>query len=263
MEFLLFGVLAIILIILILFAIIFFLLLIAEKNRQQTGRHPFFQTKRERYYKTEYAIQTQNSYEQVMSDEGLLGEFFIYKALESLEAPRKFLFNLYLPKWNGGTTELDMVLLHESGIYVFESKNYGGWIFGSETQQHWTQTLPAGRGQSQKYRFYNPILQNSGHLDRLYQVLRPVRLLSGPPPYYSYIVFSDRCEFMDVPQKSGNHHVLHLGELFFAVRQNISEAGVRLTAAEIEILYQRLEPHTHVSDAVKQAHIENIRLKYH
>lgn len=218
---------------------------------------------REQYYQTEYAIQTQNSYEQVMSDEGLLGEFLIYNVLKSLNAPRRFLFNLYLPKWNGGTTELDVVLLHESGIYVFESKNYGGWIFGSERQQYWTQTLPAGRRQSQKYRFYNPILQNDGHLNGLYQTLRSVHLLSGPPPCYSYIVFSNRCEFMDVPRKSGNHYVLHLGELFFAVQENIAEAGVRLTAEEIEILYQKLERYTHVSNTVKRAHIENIRMQYY
>lgn len=228
-----------------------------EINRRREQRE------REEYNQTEYAIQTQNSYEEVMSNEGLLGEFLIYSVLESLDAPRKFLFNLYLPKRDGGTTELDVVLIHESGIYVFESKNYGGWIFGSERQQYWTQTLPAGRRQSQKHRFYNPILQNDGHLDRLYQILRSVRLLSGPPPYYSYIVFSNRCEFMDVPRKSRNHYVLHLGELFFAIQENITEAGVRLTAAEIETLYQRLEPYTHASDAVKQAHIENIRLKYY
>lgn len=244
---------------LLIFAILIVLLLviypiwIEQKRREE----------REQYYQTEYAIQTQNSYEQVMSDEGLLGEFLIYNVLKSMNAPRKFLFNLYLPKWNGGTTELDVVLLHESGIYVFESKNYGGWIFGSERQQYWTQTLPAGRGQSQKHRFYNPILQNNGHLDRLYQILRPVRFLNGPPPYYSYIVFSNRCEFMDVPRKSGNHYVLHLGELFLAVQGNVEKAGTRLTATEIEILYQQLEPYAHASDAVKQAHIENIRLKYY
>lgn len=218
---------------------------------------------REQYNQTEYAVQTQIPYERVMSDRGILGEFLIYKVLESLESPRRFLFNLYLPKWNGDTTELDVVLIHSSGIYVFESKNFSGWIFGSERQRYWTQTLRAGWGQSQKHHFYNPILQNSGHLDRLYQILRPVRLLNGPPPYYSYIVFSNHCEFKDVPLKSGNHYILHLGKLFYAVQENIVEAGVRLTAAEIETLYQQLEPYTRVSDVVKQAHVENIHLKYY
>lgn len=216
----------------------------------------------ERYNQTEYAIQTQYSYERVMSDEGLLGEFLIYKVLETLEGPRKFLFNLYLPTKNGHTTELDVVLLHESGIYVFESKNYGGWIFGSEGQQYWTQTLPAGRGRSQKHRFYNPIWQNNGHLDGLYQFLRSVHGVSNLPPYYSYIVFSNRCVLKNIPRKSRNHHILYLNELFLAVQENAMGAGIRMTATDIEILYEQLEPYTHVDDAVKQAHIENIRLKY-
>ncbi len=228
--------------------------IVVEKRRRERAR--------ERYYQTEYAAQTQNTYEQVMCDEGLRGEFLIYTVLESLEGPRKFLFNLYLPTRNGRTTELDVVLLHESGIYVFESKNYGGWIFGAEGERYWSQTLPAKRGQSQKYHFYNPILQNEGHLDRLCRVLHPMCFVSGPPPYYSYIVFGERCMLMDVPQRSGNHHVLNLGELFFAVWENAAKAGVRLTAVEIERLYERLEPYTRVNDAVKRAHVENIRLRY-
>lgn len=217
---------------------------------------------REQYDQTEYAAQTQNPYERVICDEGLWGEFLIYKALESLEGPRKFLFNLYLPAGGGKTTELDVVLLHESGIYVFESKNYGGRISGSEEQQYWVQSLPSKHGQTQKHRFYNPILQNDGHIDRLYQFLRPVTLLSGLPPFYSYIVFGDRCVLMDVPQRSGSHHILNIDELSSAVLENAVEAGIRLTAAEIEMLYEELEPYSRVDDAVKQAHIDNIRTKY-
>ena len=76
--------------------------IVVEKRRRERAR--------ERYYQTEYAAQTQNTYEQVMCDEGLRGEFLIYTVLESLEGPRKFLFNLYLPTRNGRTTELDVVL---------------------------------------------------------------------------------------------------------------------------------------------------------
>lgn len=230
-----------------------------ERQEQERQRQ---EQEREAYNQTEYAVQTQIPYEQVLGDEGLLGEFLIYKTLETLGEPRKFLFNLYLPIWNGRTTELDVVLLHESGIYVFESKNYGGRIFGSEEQQYWTQVLPAGDGWSQKHRFYNPILQNEGHLDRLYQILRPVKLLSGPPPYYSFIVFGHRCELIDVPLRCGNHNILSLGELLFAVQENAMEAGIRMTAVEIEMLYEKLEPYTHADDAIKRAHVENIRLKY-
>ena len=39
--------------------------------------------------------------------------------------------NLYVPQGGGRVTEIDMVLIHNSGIYVLEIKNYSGWIYGT------------------------------------------------------------------------------------------------------------------------------------
>ena len=141
--------------------------------------------KKRQYEKTEYYIQTKYSYISVKRNKGRLGEFYTYKYLKSLKGYKRYLFNLYLPKENDETTELDVVLLHESGLYVFESKNYSGWIFGTETQQYWIQTLPTGRGRSKKTRFFNPIIQNKVHLKWLQRFLEDTTL-----PFYSYIVFS-------------------------------------------------------------------------
>lgn len=44
-------------------------------------------------------------------------------------------------KYYKQTKNVYFKVLHDSGIYVFESKNYSGWIFGSETQKNCTQTL--------------------------------------------------------------------------------------------------------------------------
>ena len=45
----------------------------------------------------------------------------------------------------GKTTEIDLLMLHEKGIFVIESKYYSGWIFGSEDQLKWTQCFRNGR----------------------------------------------------------------------------------------------------------------------
>jgi hypothetical protein len=80
-------------------------------------------------------------------DKGRNGEYQIYKRLRNHENKGgKFLFNCYLPKENGETTEIDVLLINKNGIFVFESKNYSGWIFGDEKSKNWTQTLPQGRG---------------------------------------------------------------------------------------------------------------------
>ena len=126
-------------------------------------------------------------------DKGSQGEYLIWDSLQQLPGYKKFLFNCYLPKRNGESTEVDLILLHESGIYVFESKNYSGWIFGTETQQYWTQSLPGRYGQAHKVKFFNPILQNQAHLKWLGKYLGIDSNL-----FYSCIVFGDECTLKDI-----------------------------------------------------------------
>ena len=209
---------------------------------------------KKQYEKTEYYQQTKNPYRSVQFNKGRLGEFYIYKYLKSLAGYKRYLFNLYIPKNNGETTELDVVLLHESGIYVFESKNYSGWIFGTESQQYWTQTLPVGRGGSQKNQFYNPILQNKGHLKWIQIFLEDQTL-----PFYSYIVFSDRCTLKNITLTSAKHYVINRYNLLSAVQQNIAKTGIQLSPEKIDNLFEKLYPFTHIEEAEKMAQITNIQ----
>ncbi len=212
---------------------------------------------KKQYEKTEYYQQTKNSYFKVRFNKGFLGEFYTYKYLNSLSGNKRYLFNLYIPKSNGETTELDVVLLHESGIYVFESKNYSGWIFGTETQQYWTQTLPAGKRRSQKNQFYNPIMQNKVHIKWLQTFLADQTL-----PFYSYIVFSDRCTLKNITITSGQHHVVNRYSLLSAIRQNAVKAGIQLSPDKIDLLYEMLYPLTQVNEVQKIMHVQNIQEKY-
>jgi len=87
--------------------------------------------KRVRYKQTEYFAITHNSYGKTMSDDGLRGEYFVYDELKDFPGNTKFLFNVYIPKTldQEVSSEIDVIFLHNSGIYVIESKNYSGWIF--------------------------------------------------------------------------------------------------------------------------------------
>lgn len=210
-----------------------------------------------RYEKTEYYLQTKNTLGNVLLDKGQSGEFYTYKSLKTFAGYKRFLFNVYLPKENGETTEIDIILLHESGIHVFESKNYSGWIFGTETQKYWTQTLPAGRGKTKKSRFFNPIMQNEGHLKWLQQFLGHEQDV----PFYSYIVFSERCTLKNVTLTSGSHYVINRYDVLNAVQRNSANARVRLTSNEIDNLYAKLYPLTQVNEGQKLVHIERIQQK--
>lgn len=59
-----------------------------------------------------------------------------------------------------GTTQIDHVIVSRFGIFVVETKNMSGWIFGDESSPQWTQSLPGGK----KFRFQNPLHQNYMHV---------------------------------------------------------------------------------------------------
>lgn len=76
--------------------------------------------------------------------------------------------NVTLPKHHGMTTQIDHIIVSQYGIFVIETKNYQGWIFGNEKQEKWTQVVRGGK----KFQFYNPIRQNYGHIKTLSDLLQ-------------------------------------------------------------------------------------------
>jgi len=99
--------------------------------------------------------------------------------------------DLYLEKHSGNFSQIDLAVITEVGIVVFEVKDYSGWIFGRGNQSQWTKMLARGR---QKYSFYNPIMQNNNHIVALRKKLRQF----GNIPFYSIVVFYGNCVLKDI-----------------------------------------------------------------
>lgn len=164
--------------------------------------------------------------------------------------------NLYIPMSDGNTSEIDVLYLTQKGLFVIESKNYSGFIFGSENQQQWTSTLYAGKtwyGKKQvnKYKFYNPIWQNNSHIKALQEYLGYVHA-------YSYIVFGDNCELKDVSYNASNVCVCNKSNLKRSIKRMWNQMDVVYDFNVLEELYARLLPLTNVSDEMKQRHIYKI-----
>lgn len=210
------------------------------------------------YMASDYYKMTQFSYREMLADVGKRGEYDTYRCLKALKGYKKYLFNCYIPKEDGTSTEIDVILLHESGIYVFESKNYSGWIFGTETQKQWTQSLSSGKGRTTKEHFLNPIIQNKVHLKWLQTYLKNFDSLK----FYSYIVFSKRCELKKVTLTSGNHYVVKRDDLLRAVSDHISKTGSCMSPSIVDEIYRKLYPLTQMNEAQKKEHIANIKERY-
>lgn len=214
--------------------------------------------KKNRDYKASAYYQiTKLSFLTIWGDKGRFGEYLTYRYLKKYEkSGGKFLFNVYIPKENEETTEIDVLMINQKGIFVFESKNYSGWIFGKEEQKSWCQTLPEGRGKSHKEHFYNPIMQNRSHIKYL------KALIEEEIPMHSIIVFSERCTLKNVEVKSTDISVIKRNEVEFVVSNICKQmSGNALTEEDIARIYTKLYPYTQVSDEVKAQHIENIQNK--
>jgi len=119
---------------------------------------------------------------------GWLGESIVNRMCVTQLDPEHYrtLGDIYLPRPDGmGTTQIDHIVISQFGIFVIETKNYKGWIFGHEKQPQWTQQIYKA-----KHRFQNPLHQNSLHVKAL-------ELFLDLPDHYfhSVVMFIGDCQF--------------------------------------------------------------------
>ncbi|MHC1719553.1 MAG: nuclease-related domain-containing protein [Clostridiaceae bacterium] len=200
-----------------------------------------------------YKAISDNSFLRTISDKGFYGEYLTYSYLKKLDGYKKLMTNLYIPKEDGTTTEIDLLMLSEKGIYVIESKNYSGWIFGDEKSKFWTQTLPY----NQKSRFFNPIWQNKGHI----KAFKSLSGIENDDFYKSYIVFSERCTLKNVSFCSQSIKVINRDKLLTAIKADMESSSYVLSREDVDQLYMQLQEYALADEATKKAHIEDIRSK--
>lgn len=186
------------------------------------------------YKNSNYKFASGNSFHETFFNKGNRGEFLTYRELEKLGGYSKILANVYIPKDNGGTSEIDLIFIHQRGIYVIESKNYSGWIFGDEKNKNWMQTFENGYKQP----FYNPIWQNNTHIKHLNNYLDE----QDRKHFKSIIVFSERCKIKKMNMISKDLEVVKREDLYNTLDTMLDRSKVNLSFKEIDDIYKRLSP---------------------
>ena len=186
-------------------------------------------------------------------NKGQFGEYATQYALNSciFNGYYHTIHNVYIP-YKNGTTELDILMIHEKGIFVFESKNYSGWIFGDADQLNWTQCL----SNHKKNKFYNPIKQNITHCNALVEYLKiPAEIV------HSYIVFSERCELKSVPPDTDQYKIVRRPNMLKTLRRDIASQNLAFTKKQVDEYAIFLKNATNVTAEQKQKHIDDIKEK--
>ncbi len=173
---------------------------------------------------------------------GYYGEFLVFKELyKAIPGYSKFLMNLQIPTANGKTTEIDLLMIDETGLYVFEIKHYKGHIYGKASENNWTQYFRTAPNQS----FLNPVKQNEYHVSAL-KTLFPYVEIS------SVVVFTNSDCTLKVENDSQTVKICYLANLDHTVHQlrsNMCEkTDIKYTPEQIDEMFCRLMPYAPNTD---------------
>ena len=181
-------------------------------------------------------------------DAGSSGEQIIYLYLrDKVHIPENQIFrNVYIPTKNGKTSEIDILVLSKKGLLVFECKNYSGNIYGDRKRNKWIQYV----GNKKSY-FYNPFLQNGGHVKSLRNYLKSY----GDIPIIPFVATISGGQWK-VKNLNSDDYLLgyncHLEDIYAALSDS------ELIAMHFNAISRVLRPLSRPGEEVKEKHIEQI-----
>jgi hypothetical protein len=175
---------------------------------------------------------------------GRVGEQAVHNTLaKALRAPDYTILRDVTLRTERGTTQIDHLVVSPFGIFVIETKNLSGWIFGAAEDREWTQSFRRSR-----VRFQNPLRQNYAHIRALQELLG-----LDAAVFHSIVVFTGTAEF----KKLLPLNVIPLGRLspYIQVRSTPLLSPEQVERAVQSIEAGRLQP----GAATDALHIESLR----
>ena len=167
--------------------------------------------------------------EQKCSDE-------VVRILRDVGGYKKIVVNWHYVE-NGEPACADVILLHETGIYVAEAKDYQGWVSGNPEDEYWVQTLCGSQLTSYKNYFYNPLLKNSACIRALQKELPDMKWL----PFFSLAIFGNACELENAGLSDNTSKIILVRQLSYTIYGMVRSARKFLAPQVIDEIYDRLQ----------------------
>lgn len=117
---------------------------------------------------------------------GRSGEDFVSKILREELPDDVYLLNDIDVHDGSKTAQNDHILVHTSGLYLIETKTYGGTLTGHVDDEKWTQ-LKENNGNKSKAHVTNPIQQNKYHQEVMERFLENYELAYDPEDVHCYV----------------------------------------------------------------------------
>ncbi|MDA2269250.1 nuclease-related domain-containing protein [Bacillus cereus] len=180
---------------------------------------------------------------------GKAGEKLVKRILSKLDPKSYFvLHNVTVYTEYGDTTQIDHIVIAETGVFVIETKNYEGWIYGSEKAARWTQGIFR-----KKSSFQNPFRQNYKHIKAIEWVMEQQL------PCISIAAFHPKCSLKRVNVSSKDKHVLYYNDLKKCIE---SYTDLQITNDEVNHIYQTMLRANITDKGIEKKHVKYLQNKF-
>ncbi|WP_339148025.1 MULTISPECIES: nuclease-related domain-containing protein [unclassified Sutcliffiella] len=200
---------------------------------------------------------TQNTMEQVAARKGEIGEYKIDIQLDQLPKDYRYLSDLLIknPRAKSGYSQVDHVVMTSFGIFVIETKNYQGTIYGGKDRKTW---LVNG-----KFKMMNPFVQNYGHIMALTSLIDK----KYHDLFISMVSFTKRCTFrvgLDFRKIASNEIIVYDIELSEFLHRKVSVLKIHhkeplLNERDISSIYTAFSNANITDSAFREEHKRLLR----
>ena len=177
---------------------------------------------------------------------GITGEFLVNTAARLFLPNDEYhlIKDVTLPT-EDGTTQVDHIIVSRYGVFVIETKNMRGWIFGSANQKTWAQKI-----YKHTNKFQNPLHQNYKHVKTL-----EAQLDIPSSAIHSLVVFVGDSTFKtEMPD-----NVTYAGGY---IRHIKAKREVVLSQADIDAVIRQIEQlRLHRGLTTNRQHVRHLRQK--
>lgn len=196
--------------------------------------------------------------ENIAKRKGDIGEYKINIQLDQLSKEFKHLKDVMVKNTKGktGYSQIDHIVISPYGIFVIETKNYQGTIYGGKDRKVWSVN-----GQ---FKMMNPFKQNYGHI----QALKALIDEKYHPYFISMVSFTKRCTFkiddMELRKITSSDLLVYDIELSDYIDRKVSVNKHRyqepfLTDSEIQQIYDRIERANITDLSLRKQHVESLK----
>jgi len=183
---------------------------------------------------------------------GVLGEKRVSSFLADLDCEEYRVYNDLLFRDGKYTTQVDHIIISRYGVFVLETKNIHGKVYGGGNAEFWKQYLPdtgyKRYGFTQEHQLRNPIWQNDGHIKTLRRLI-----FGNEIPVYGIVVFPSETDI----NVTANQPVLNMCDVVPYIKQYRDRV---LSSEQMGFYRRRLLEVISTSESDRKEHLDNVYL---